>query len=368
MKDIKDQVRDRVRHVGIHMGAQCNLNCTYCDRDAILRTAGYLKMTDDDVQHIIDFHKEFLTAPGEIPIDYLTFYGGEPMIWVNIIDKIISGIKDQICSHMKFHIVTNGTYLLENRWFFEKWGSNLMVSLSYDFAHQKEHREAPTNAQPIDIDAILDMLEETNIHVLELYYTFPTWRKDAFSVDNITPIVKLFSRHHNIRKLNILPVRFTYKPGIGMVDFIGKDFPVMEHFQKMKQFIELLYVYRIPVAMDGATDIGLPVIGEKMLHILSPDGFIYNDYVFAEYRSEPARIGKWRDGVELYTFKELCLDKCLTCKEFSYCNDKYYHFQWGNDETLANSQCEAYNKFVISFMTQYINKLYAKRDLLQHVG
>jgi len=236
------------------------------------------------------------------------------------------------------------------------------VSHSYDFSYQQYTRG------PVDIDTNLLLLKECNIHVLELYYTMPIYKPDVFNIDHVTDIVKLFSKHDNIRKLNILPVRFTNKPDKGFVDYINKDFPVPAFFKRLKQFVEALYVYHVPVAIDGATDKGIPVIAEKMLHVLSSDGYVYNDYVFVEYNHEPSRIGKWKDAVELYEFKEPSLDKCKTCPEFAYCNDKYFYYMWADDKQLENSQCQLFNKLIVVMLTKWIFKLHSKRDLIEHIG
>ena len=50
-----------------------------------------------DIPKIIDWLKQFSSSPNETQIENLTFYGGEPFIWVDLMDQIMEEINKNIC-------------------------------------------------------------------------------------------------------------------------------------------------------------------------------------------------------------------------------------------------------------------------------
>jgi sulfatase maturation enzyme AslB (radical SAM superfamily) len=365
-------IEGRGVYLSIHLGSTCNLNCTYCDRDAIKELHGNIQMKKSDVPQIINFIKSF-NVGSESPLDFITFYGGEPLLWVEIMDDIMTGVLENVCQKMKFQIVTNGLLILKNKDFFQKWNQRLMISLSYDFSYQESLRESPTNSPPLLIDDTLDFLHQ-NVSNIELYYTVPPDSRDFFSIDRIAPIVKLFSQHRNkINKLSLVLARFTYKPNVGFIDLLTiPGFSLNEYFTRMKQFLEVLYVYKIPVCLDGVTpDIGLPSTDNYDYYILSADGYLYPEYVTAEYHNEKARKGQWKDKIEIYhDWEPPILEKCKSCiyMDPPICNDIHFYYTWADNQTLDKSPCKDFTKLIDIFLNRYNYDLNKEDDLIKHIN
>jgi len=352
-----------VQYVGIYLGSNCNYNCVYCDRQTINNSM----MTEEDIPGIIEWLQQYTICPNETQIENLTFYGGEPFIWVDMMDKIMEQIDETICNKMSYHICTNGTFIERDKWFLKKWQDRLNISLSYDFAYQTDHRELPNNGPYLDINKALTFLSTLNLQQLEIYYTMTINKSSIFSMDRVTDIVKLFNQYNRIDKLSILPVRFDNHTTPN--NYLTNTFPIKEFIQKMIKFSELLYVAGIPVVIDGIDNVhsgALPSIENQTLHILSPDGNIYNDYVFLEYNYTEASFGNWRTK-ELCEFKETIRLRCKTCSVSDICNDKYYYKVWFTENDLNNSCCEEFNKMIVVWLNKYLAKLKTKQNLVEHI-
>ncbi len=83
----------------------CNLRCDYCYAGEKHNSA--MELTT--AKKIVDF--AFLITPENEPIDF-GFFGGEPLLQYQLIEKIITYINDKNSSHPRtFHMTTNGTLL-----------------------------------------------------------------------------------------------------------------------------------------------------------------------------------------------------------------------------------------------------------------
>lgn len=83
----------------------CNFNCPYCFE----KEKRASRMSDQTVDNLINFIKEF----GNIKDLTITWYGGEPLLAMPVIEKILSRIATEIPTKIKRHsIITNG-YLFD---------------------------------------------------------------------------------------------------------------------------------------------------------------------------------------------------------------------------------------------------------------
>jgi uncharacterized protein len=103
------------------LSEQCNLNCSYCNVDK------WSKIRIDPHQYIQEYHKLRAQYPDElIQID---FYGGEPLLQLDLIKIIVESLKNE--EKIKFFMPTNGLlideeiaeYIIEN---------NIEISISFD--------------------------------------------------------------------------------------------------------------------------------------------------------------------------------------------------------------------------------------------
>ena len=111
------------------LSEKCNLNCTYCGVDKWSK-----KAIDPDL-YLAEFRKLRAEFPNELI--KIEFFGGEPLLQLELVDVIINGVRDD--SNVKFFMPTNGlllteeniNYLLDNR---------VEISLSFDGLWQDKNR------------------------------------------------------------------------------------------------------------------------------------------------------------------------------------------------------------------------------------
>lgn len=103
----------KLKSILIKLGSKCNLKCKYCHQHEIVY---------DFDENIINFINKCEN------LEKITFSGGEPLLFISEIDKIINSLNNK---NIKLHFVTNGT-LLNNKTV--KWinDNNIVVGISFD--------------------------------------------------------------------------------------------------------------------------------------------------------------------------------------------------------------------------------------------
>jgi len=111
------------------LSEKCNLNCTYCGVDK------WSNKTIDPDLYLVEFRKMREQFPNEtIKVD---FFGGEPLLQIDLIKKILDGIKDD--KNITLGMPTNGLLLDEKNAQF-LIDNNIGVSLSFDGLWQDRNR------------------------------------------------------------------------------------------------------------------------------------------------------------------------------------------------------------------------------------
>jgi radical SAM protein with 4Fe4S-binding SPASM domain len=106
--------------------------------------------------------------------------------------------------------------------------------------------------------------------------------------------------------------------------------------------------------------------------ILSPDGFIYPEYDFLEYKREEFRIGQWSDGSLDFTpeyyrqqnERSIIRDGCYNCSSKNSCGLKYLYKMF--DEEPKGS-CVLFYK-MIDASVAYAYKLQQKDSVFEWIG
>lgn len=144
----------------------CNFNCPYCFE----RGKKASKMDDKTADNIIKFIKEY----GEIKYLTITWYGGEPLLALPVIEYILGRIKNEVSAKIKTHsLITNG-YLFDKKAtiLFKKFPLN-SIQITLDGVKERHDKlrclkssGAPTYDRIINnIGLIIKELPETELHV-----------------------------------------------------------------------------------------------------------------------------------------------------------------------------------------------------------
>ena len=313
-----------VNTVAIYLGDTCNFDCVYCDRSYIKNDIGGQNFTNHHLKLIKNFFTQVYKDP-DCKIDRIALHGGEPFLYVKRMDQILESLKDDFLDKHGLYvsITTNASLIEKEQWFIEKWRRYLRFTFSYDFIYQKQNRT--------EFD-IYKTIELCNYYNIPIHWQFvqPITDRKAFSLELVADILDKVSRCKT-RSINLIPLRH-HRGGEKFKTFV-EELDIHQFADAFMRFINMLYNYNIFVYIDGnygVTDKNY--FGDHYKLILSPDGYIYPEYDFCEYKTTEFQIGRWTDGLspnyiptfiknEYTKFKQ----KCNTCSSKDTCGLKYLY-------------------------------------------
>lgn len=344
-----------LRHVSVYLGDHCNFDCTYCDRGYI-KSLGGQALGHHFPQRIKEFLDEIL--PYADDLDMITLHGGEPFLFTKRMDEILTLILPILKKKkLRVGITTNGSLIMDNAWFIEKWSKHIRITLSYDFIYQECNRES------FDVEKLVDYLRFKEVPII-WQYVLPIQKRNAFSLDNIVSIVRLVNRSgSNI--LNLIPLR--HHRGEHKFTELLENIDMKQFAGAMIKFINTLYNYNVRVFVDGNSEVVEKSYMENHNKvILSPDGYMYPEYDFCEYKREEFRVGEWHKKIQFYRLQDdsnVIQSKCIECPMRQNCGLKYLHKMFG---TEPGDKCvQFYN--IIEGLVTYTHILYEKNNFYEWV-
>lgn len=349
--------------IAIYLGNSCNFDCKYCDREFIKYDVGGQYIDKTQVDNIAHFFEKIF-EDSELSINTITFHGGEPFLYIKRADEILDKIKPFLDKHnLRVRFTTNASLIHRNEWFIEKWKQYLGFTFSYDYLYQQENRS----------DANIDKACEICVkHGIEIHWQFvvPVTDRRAFSFDQIKSILEMANKS-NSRTLNLIPLR--HFRGKRKFTVFLDDLNLPQFFDAFLRFINTLYSHNITTYIDGNYGtIDKNYLGEHHKMILSPDGFIYPEYDFCEYRTKEYRIGQWTDSTNLFQpiinrnliENAVILDECQTCDSRDLCGLKFLYKIF--DEKPCKN-CRNFYK-IVDATVRYTTKLYQKKSFFHWIG
>ena len=351
-----------VNTVSIYLGDTCNFNCSYCDRDYI-KSLGGQNMSKQYLKLLKNFFDQSFKLPNKV--DRIALHGGEPFLYVKRMDEILDMLKEEYLDGKGLYvsITTNASLFEKEQWFLEKWRKYLRFTISYDFIYQKENRE------DFDIYKSIELCGYYNIPI-HWQFVMPIADRRVFSLDCVKDILDKVSKC-KVRSINLIPLRH-HRGGQKFKTFV-EELDLPQFADSFARFINLLYNYNIMVFIDGnygVTDKNY--FGDHYKIILSPDGYIYSEYDFCEYKRHEYQIGRWSDGISPNYIPTLVRDgepdkiipkKCLTCTSKSLCGLKYLHKMFGTEPGV---KCVQFYQ-IIDAMVRYTTKLHKKKSFFHWI-
>ena len=357
---------DKLKHISIYLGNTCNFDCTYCDREYIEKDIGGQTLKHKWLDLLDDFFDRVM--PHAKDLQFITLHGGEPFLFISRMDQILERIYSKHIegTDIYFAITTNGSLIAENKEFMNKWGSKLKLTISYDFMFQKENREQ------FDVKEMAQVIRDSGA-TMQWQYVVPINDKRAFSMDAITDIVRT-CQSTGCNTVNLIPLR--HRRGARKFEVLIDDIPMPEFFDNFLQFITILYAKRINVFVDGIY--GPLSAVDKFYYdnhnkvILSPDGYMYPEYDFLEYKRQEFKVGQWSDGTLGFEPKfyrqrseeDLVKPGCMSCPSKDSCGLKYLYKMF-DEEPKGN--CVQFYKMVDASIA-YAYKLQQKSSVFEWVG
>jgi len=296
------------------------------------------------------------TQPNEIL--RVAFHGGEPLLFIKRMEEIMLWLAPIAKKHgWKLSITTNGSLVKQCEEFFQKYKGILHATVSYDFMFQEQNREA------FDVVEMANVLNEC-CEQWKWQVVVPIDDPKSFSFEYIQKLVSVCYKT-KCTVVNLIPLR--HKRGKDKFDVIIDRVNLPQFLDAFLQFIQILYVKRITVFIDGCySEVDKAYFSEHNKLILSPDGFMYPEFDFLEYKTVNARIGDWktRQVWKNQGDEGRIHDSCMKCDKRPSCGLKYLYKMF--DVPPGNSCREFYT--YMDYAIMHNARLNERKNILEWVG
>lgn len=355
-----------LKHISIYLGNTCNFDCTYCDREYISVDIGGQTIKTTYIKLLLDFFDK--VSPQIKNLETISVHGGEPFLFVSRMDKIFTLLYEDYIkgTDRRFAITTNGSLIAKNKEFIEKWGPYLKFTISYDFMFQEQNREI------VDVVEMSRIIQDAGA-IMQWQYVMPTDDPRCFNMDAVTDVVRTCQKT-KCNTINLIPLR--HRRGARKFEVLIDRIPLTEWFDNFLQFITILYAKKINLYVDGTYG-PLSAI-DKFYYdnhhkiILSPDGYMYPEYDFLEYKREEFRVGQWTDGSKSFQpsfYRQqdelnLIRDDCYNCSSKDSCGLKYLYKMF---DQVPEGNCVTFYQ-MIDMAVAYCYKLQQKESVFEWVG
>ena len=303
------------------------------------------------MEQVVEFIKTAIEHGKELTA--ISFHGGEPLLYVKRIDEYMEQLKP-ILGNVEIYITTNGSLIAENEWFFQKW-NNIHITLSYDFNYQE------INRAPIDLKTLSEVLYRNNCYLMFQFVIPP----NGFNEDTIASVIKS-CKQARCDTVNLIPLR--HHRGRQKFKVLIDDVDLKWYAINFMRFIHTLYVQGINLNIDGNYDkIDKQYLNNHGKLIVSPDGYLYPEFDYLEYKRKEFRVGKWRNGIVLDRVKsedEYLRETCISCPLRDVCGLKYLYRMFGEE---PKGNCVEFYK-IISLMVRHLHTLKQKPTLMHWIG
>ena len=277
-------------------------------------------------------------------------------MFVKQMDRLLELIEPYIRRWgVRVNITTNGSLIPKNQEFFERWGDLLFITLSYDFQYQEINRE------PVDLAALASVIIKNGAHK-QVQFVVPP---DGFNLETVAHVVKDM-RTLRCNTINIIPLRHLRGAEKFRVLIDNIDFD--QYVRDFMRFVHTLYAQGLTVCVDGNYEsVDKAYLSGHVKLILSPDGYIYPEFDFLEYKRTEFRIGRWRGGIQLQRHGDedsLLRPDCRVCEQRPNCGLKYLYKMFGEE---PEGSCVRFYS-IVDLMVRHVWKLKQKPSIFHWVG
>ena len=344
-----------IRSVSIYLGNTCNFDCSYCDRGYI-NSLGGQTLKHSDVPNIKRYF-DWLWKQETPDLKFLTFHGGEPFLFVSRMEEIMQLLAPELRARgIRMIITTNGSKILECKDFIENYQDLLTINWSYDFNYQEINREA------LPMKEIASFIRSTETGLM-YQFVVPA---EGFNPTTAATVIET-CRDTLVSRVNIIPLR--HHRGAHKFKSFVEEMNLKRFIATFLPFLHTLYVHGIEVIIDGILEgkIDKHLLDNHGKFLLSPDGFIYPEYDFLEYKRSEYRIGEWNLETPIIDRTkdedQLLLKKCKECPSKPLCGLKYFYAMFSLE---PGKQCAEFYQ-IINISAKHLHKLKSKPSLLNWV-
>jgi uncharacterized protein len=109
--EIENMINGECRQLILELTEKCNLRCRYCiysGEHSYQRSHGMRSMDFETAKKAFNY---FDKCSNKIEAPALTFYGGEPLLALDLIKRMVGYLKEKCSRSFRYNLTTNGTFL-----------------------------------------------------------------------------------------------------------------------------------------------------------------------------------------------------------------------------------------------------------------
>lgn len=220
------------------------------------------------------------------------------------------------------------------------------------------------NREAVDLSAIANIITKYESHMM-FQFVIPSDLPEAFGEDTIAEVIRS-CKLARCNTINLIPLR--HHRGKRKFKVLIDDIDLNRWSVNFMRFIHTMYVQGIVLNIDGNYNrIEKDYLSNHSKLILSPDGYIYPEFDYLEYKRVEYRTGQWKGGRTLDRNRDedaLLLTECVSCVSRSSCGLKYLYPMFGE---VPKGNCVEFYK-IIDLMVKHLHKLKTKNTLLHWIG
>lgn len=208
-KDVRYHLAN-INQITMEMTEKCNLNCLYCGYgklySKIERKGASLPFSY--IRNILVYLNEKMNSPLNISDGnpfYISFYGGEPLLEFDNIQKTVDLTKQMTFSNnkLRYSMTTNGFYLDKYMDYLEKHNFRLLISLDGDADGNGLRVDHGGKSQFQKIFSNIEMLQSKHPHYFKKNVNFNAVLNKNNSVESITKFIEdHFGKRPTIASIN----------------------------------------------------------------------------------------------------------------------------------------------------------------------
>lgn len=370
--ELQNMFSNRVKSVTLALTEQCNLRCKYC---------GYMPKYTDSNYRLKEMPKEIafraidvlMKGSQESDVCSLGFYGGEPLLRLDLIKECIAYVKDKYPFRQPFYFITTNAVLLDDKIADFLIENNIKITISLDGPqrHQNKYRvDGNGNESYEKVVANIQALYRKNPQYFKENVTYNVvmyngagqelfesldclWKSDItlidlFETEYFQKVRDKSDEEHKNEKFDLSSYEFAYK---NMLTSMKKYYNAFNSSEQGNAILPGGFC--IPgVRKNFVTTDGKIIVCEKV-----------------DESQEIFEIGDVYNGIDINKVKRLidttlkCLDKCRHCWAARFCSICFMDILKTNGE-----YCEKSRENVATELGVYLDRISTDRDLVNYVA
>lgn len=370
--ELKSMYSGKVKSVTLSLTEQCNLRCKYC---------GYMPKYMDHNYHLKEMPRDvafkaidfLMKSSQESEMCNIGFYGGEPLLRMDLIKECIVYIKEKYPFRQPTYNITTNAMLLDNEVADFLIENNVTMTISLDGPDENQ------NKYRVDGNG-KSSYERVYKNIKALYQKNPQYFKE-----NVTYNVVMYNGANQklFESLDCL-----WKSNITLIDLFET-----EYFKKVRdksdeecmdeQFDAKVYDFAYRNMLTNMKKYYNAFNTSESSHIILPGGFcipgVRKNFVTADGKiivcekvdenQKLFEIGDVYTGIDMKKIERLvdetirCLGKCKYCWAARFCNICFMDVL-----KSGNKYCEQSRENVENELGYYLDHICADRDLVNYIS